>query len=165
MAAGAVPETNGGKPVLQELPVSELKTKEFTIMPNETNYWLNSSKIWMQPKDEDDSLCQTCETEHSQITPCSSGDQHSLLGHQMACALAVSAVEPDKPFRWASYSSQELATSGAAQSMSVLVTGTRTGVRSPPIFMDRAARKDTRFCYSVKAKKTETEDKTCLYDT
>ena len=153
MAAGAVPETNGGKPVMQELPVSELKTKEFTIMPNETNYWLNSNKIWMQPKDEDDSLCQTCETEHSQITPCSSGGQHSLLGHQMACALAVSAVEPDKPFRWASYSSQELATSGAAQSMSVLVAGTRTGVRSPPIFMDRAARKDTRFCYSVKAKK------------
>ena len=112
----------------------------------------------------DDSLCQTCETEHSQITLCSNGGQHSLLGHQMACALAVSAVEPDKSFRCASYSSQELATSGA-QSMSVLVTGTRTGVRSPPIFMDRAARKETRFCYSVNAKKMETEDAACLYDT
>ena len=116
----------------------------------------------------DDSLCQTCETEHSQITLCSNRGQHSLLGHQMACALAVSAVEADKPFRWVSYSSQELATSGV-QSMSVLVTGTytRTCVRSLPIFMDRAARnsKDTRFCYSMKAKTMETEDKMCLYDT
>ena len=140
MATGAVPETNGGKYVVQELPVpvSELKSMEFTIMPNKTKYWLKISKIWMQPEDEDDSLCQTCEVEHSQIVLCSDGGQHSLLGHQMACALAVSAVDPDNPFRWASYSSQELATTGV-QSMSVLTTG----VRSPPIFVDRATRKDT----------------------
>ena len=112
MATGAVPETQGGKPVLQELPVTELKMKEFTIMPNKTTHWLNSNKIWMQPEDEDASLCQVCEQEHSQIEPCSNGGQHSLLGHQMACALAVSAVETDRPFRWASYSSQELATTG-----------------------------------------------------
>ena len=64
MATGAVPETNGGKPVLQELPVSELKTKEFIIMPNKTTHWLNSNKIWMQPEDEDASYCQVCEQEH-----------------------------------------------------------------------------------------------------
>ena len=114
MATGAraVPETQGGKPVLQEIPVSDLKMKEFTIMPNKTTHWLNSNKIWMQPEDEDASLCQVCEQEHSQIEPCSNGSQHSLLGHQMACALAVSAVETDKAFRWASYSSQKLATTG-----------------------------------------------------
>ena len=45
MATEAVPETNGGKYVVQELPISELKSNEFTILPNKTNYWINSSKI------------------------------------------------------------------------------------------------------------------------
>ena len=134
MATGAVPETNGGNCAVQELPVSELKCKEFKILPNKTNSWVRSDKIWLQPEDEDHSLCQTGEEGHSHIEPCSNGgqqSQHSLLGHQMACALVASAVDPDNPFRWASYSSQGQAATGV-QSMSVLTTG----VRSPPIFVD-----------------------------
>ena len=147
MAAVAVPETNGGEYVVQELSVGELKSKEFTTLPTETNCWIKSSKIWLQPEGEDESTpCQTCEEGHSHLTPCSNVGQPSLLGNQMARALAASAVDPDNPFRWVSHSSQQHDFSDV-QSMSVLTSATR--VRNPPIFVDRLARqrfKDTRFC-------------------
>ena len=84
----------------------------------------------------------------------------------MACELAASAVDPDKPLRWASYSSQEQAATGM-QSMSVLTTG--PGEESAYIFVDRLTRKtmkDTRFCFSVNAKTAcqKPEDEACLYD-
>ena len=78
MATRAVPPTNGGKHVLQdpEMQLAEISEKKFTILPNETTNWINSNKMWLQPEDEAESLCQACGEEHSQIEPCKDGGCH-----------------------------------------------------------------------------------------
>ena len=57
MATGAVPNTNGGKHVKQEMQLTDISEKNFTIMPNGTAGWVNSNEMWLQPDDETDSLC------------------------------------------------------------------------------------------------------------
>ena len=59
MATGAIPNTNGAKPVLKEMTNEEGKEKKFTILPNTTNGWINSNKVWMQPDDDAELLCGT----------------------------------------------------------------------------------------------------------
>ena len=166
MATGASPEANGGEYVVKELPASDIKSQDFTLVPNKTQYWMKNNKIWLQPADEDTTLCQNCDEGHSHIRPCNDGGQPSLLGQQMASALAASSVDPNNPFKWISYTSQVQA-SQDMQSNSVLATGTRVG--SHPIFiMDRRARnqaQDTRFCFSINAKAQEESSFACLYDT
>ena len=150
MTTGAVPNTNGAKPVLMEMQEDEGREKIFTILPHTTNGWINSNKVWMQPDDDADLLCGACDEEHSYIKPCQDGGNHSLLLHEMACALAVSAVERDKPFRWMANETQNKVAS-KVQSNSVLATGTRE--ISPLIFVPRPSvrpRGDTRFCFSLK---------------
>ena len=79
MATGVLPQTNGGKQVHQEMQVGDVTDTKFVIMPNETKYWVSSSHIWLQPEDEDDSLCANCDETHSQIAPCKNGGCHSML--------------------------------------------------------------------------------------
>ena len=145
-----------------EMQEDEGTEKKFTIMPNTTNGWINSNKVWMQPDDDADLLCGACDEEHSHIKPCQDGGNHSLLLHEMACALDVSAVERDKPFRWMANETQsKLATK--VQSNSVLAIGTRKG--SPPMFVQLPSvrpKGDTRFCFSLKTTKTMEDE--CLYD-
>ena len=161
MATGALTQTNGGKQVHQQMQVSDVTDTQFVIMPNETKNWANSSRIWLQPEDEDDSLCATCDETHSQITPCKKGGCHSMLTHEMANAMAVPAVESGRPFQWMAYLMQhQFATD--VQSNAVLVTATRQQ-RAPSIFVNRPTTKtamETRFCYNVNVKTMDT----CLYD-
>ena len=161
MATGALPQTNGGKQVHQEMQVGDVAGTKFVIMPNETKHWVNSSRIWLQPEDEEDSLCATCDEAHSQITPCEKGGCHSMLTHDMANAMAVSAVESGRPFQWMPYLTQHQFDNNV-NSNAVLVTPTRQ--RAPPIYVQRpatqAAARETRFCYNVNAKKMDA----CLYD-
>ena len=163
MATGASPEADGGEYVLKELSVSEIKSKDFTLIPNKTNYWLKNNKTWLQPEDEDEALCQHCDEGHSHITPCSDGGQHSLLSQQMASALAASSRDPNDPLKWAPYASQMQATPDV-QASSVLATGTRAG-STPMYAMDRRARKAA--CSSITAKacvKAKDENMySCLY--
>ena len=161
MATGALPQTNGGKQVHQQMQVSDVADTKFVIMPNETKHWVNSSRIWLQPEDEEDSLCATCDEAHSQITPCEKGGCHSMLTHDMANAMAVSAVESGRPFQWMAYLTQHQFAANV-KSNAVLATATRQ--RAPPIYVNRpatrAAEKETQFCYNVNAKKMDA----CLYD-
>ena len=141
MATGTFPEANGGEYVVNELTASEI-SQGFKLVPTKTQHWLKNNKIWLQPEDEDTSLCQNCEEGHSHITPCNDGGQHSLLGQQ---------IDSNNLFNWVSYATQKQA-SQDVQSNSVLATGTRVG--SPPFFVvDRRARRraqDARFCFSIK---------------
>ena len=84
-----------------------------------------------------------------------------MLLHEMASAMAVSAVESGRPFQWMAYLTQhQFATN--VKSNAVLVTATRQ--RAPPTYVHRPATKaearETRFCYNVNAKKMDA----CLYD-
>ena len=158
MATGASPHT------CKELAVSEIEPARFTLAPNETQFWLQNNKIWLQPEGEGDSLCQNCDEGHSHITPCSDGGQHSSLSQQMASALAASSRDPNVPLKWASYMSQMQATREIRESQ-VLATGTRVG--SPPMYrMDRMARKAA--CSSVTVKKCkparDANMYACLYE-
>ena len=45
MATAAVPNTNGAKPVLQEMQEDAANDTKSTILPNETNGWINSNKV------------------------------------------------------------------------------------------------------------------------
>ena len=111
----------------------------------------------MAPKDDADSLCSNCDESHSTITPCLGGDSHSILLHQMACAMATSAVERDNPCRWMTYATQKKI---AAETD--LPTGTRQ--RCGAIVVERPATRpkgDIRFCHNVNAK---TMEDAILYD-
>jgi hypothetical protein len=148
MATGATPGGSGDKYVLEELPVSAIKQGNFHLVPNETNYWILNNKVWLQPENEQDTMCQNCDEGHSHLAPCSDGGQHSLLSHHMASTLAASSKDPNPPLRWASYKAQLAATLDVNES-SVLAVGTRVG--SPPVYyMDRRARKAA--CSSISAK-------------
>ena len=92
MATGASPEANGGEYVVKELPASDIKSQDFMLVPNKTQYWIKNNKIWLQPEDEDGTLCQHCDEGHSHITPCSDGGQHSLLSQQMASAVCTGCL-------------------------------------------------------------------------
>ena len=158
MATGASPYT------CKELAVSEIEPEKFTLAPNETSFWIQNNKIWLQPEGEEDSLCQNCDEGHSHITPCSDGGQHSSLSQQMASALAASSRDPNVPLKWASYKSQMQATREIRESQ-VLATGTRVG--SPPMYrMDRMARKAACSSVTVKTCKParDTNMYACLYE-
>ena len=166
MATGASPEANGGECVLKSLPASEIKSQDFVLVPNKTNYWMKNNNVWLQawPENENETLCQNCDDGQSHIAPCSDGGQHLLLSQQIASALASSSKDPENPLQWASYASQMKAAQDV-QANSVLTTGTRVG--SPPIFVvDRRSRK--MGCFSVRAKACmpgEHENMhSCLYD-
>ena len=156
-AAAVIPHTNGGKQVLTEIQQQDVKDKNFTILPNDTEYWMNSNKIWMEPKDDADSLCSNCNESHATITPCLDGQNHSMLLHQMAVDMATSAVERDKPCRWMSYETQKKIASNTELPMA-------TRQRCNTIVVERPATRpkgDIRFCYNLKAKTMEDE---ILYD-
>ena len=163
MATATLPQTNGGKQVHQEMQVGDVKDRNFVIMPNETENWVKSSQIWLQPEDEGDSLCTKCDATHSQIVPCADRSCHSMLLHEMASAMAVSAVESGRPFQWMAYKTQQQFATDV-NSNAVLVTATRD--RAPPIYKSRpatraqAAQMETRICYNVNAKKLDEN----LYD-
>ena len=160
MATGAVPKTNGGKQVLKELQMADIKNREFSLVPNKTTWWINNNKAWLQPENDVDSLCQTWDEGHSQITECSGGGCHSKLTHEMACALAKSAVETAQPFTWLPYETQ----TRQANSWSVLATETRNRdtrgveVQRPST---RAEAAGGRFCYTINTKSMEDA---CLFD-
>ena len=83
-----------------------------------------------------------------------------MLLHEMASAMAVSAVESGRPFQWMAYKTQQQFATDV-KSNAVLVTATRT--RAPPIFVSRPATRtgmDARFCYNVNTKKMDEN----LYD-
>ena len=81
-----------------------------------------------------------------------------MLLHEMASAMAVSAVESGRPFQWLAYKTQQQFATDV-NSNAVLVTATRD--RAPPIYKSRpatraqAAQMETRFCYNVNAKKLD----------
>ena len=52
MATAALPETNGGKPVLKSLQLEEIDQK-FSMIPNNTGYWLCEHNTWLQPETDD----------------------------------------------------------------------------------------------------------------
>ena len=106
MATKAVPETNGGKPVLQEVQPSDITGQKFNLIPNNTGYWVCNNKVWLQPEDDNDLMCTNCNEGHSIIQPCKNGAQHSGLIHQMALEMSASAVEEQRPFKWMSYGTQ-----------------------------------------------------------
>ena len=152
-----IPHTNGGQRVLTEIQQNDVKDKKFTILPNDTEFWISSNKIWMELEDDADSLCSNCDESHSTITPCLGGDSHSMLLHQMACDMATSAVERDKPCRWMAYATQKKI---AAETE--LPTGTRK--RCGAIVVERPVTRpkgDVRFCHNVNAK---TMEDAILYD-
>jgi hypothetical protein len=157
---GAVPETNGGQQVLKELQMADVKDRGFSLVPNKTTWWIKNNKTWLQPANDGESLCQNCEEGHSHITKCSDGGCHSKLTHEMACALATSAVETAQPFTWLPYETQ----TRQANSLSVLVTGTRNkDTRRVEIKLPatRAEAAGGRFCYTINAKSMADA---CLYD-
>ena len=91
-----------------------------------------------------------------------------MLLHEMASAMAVSAVESGRPFQWMAYKTQQQFATNV-KSNTVQVTATRD--RAPPIYKSRpatraqAAQMETRFCYSVKANPMgDKEEDACLYD-
>ena len=125
---------------------------------------MKNNKVWLQPENVNETMCQNFDDGHSQITPCGDGGQHSLLSHQMASALAASSKDPNNPLKWASYAAQMVATQDV-QANSVLATGTRVG--SPPVyFMDRRARKVACSSITAKAcvKAKDANMYSCLYD-
>jgi len=156
-AAAVIPHTNGGKQVLTEIQQHDVKDKNFTILPNDTEYWMNSNKMWMEPEDDADSLCSNCNESHATITPCLDGQNHSMLLHQMAVDMATSAVERDKPCGWMSHATQKQIAANTE-----LPVATRQ--RCNTIVVERPATRpkgDIRFCYNLKAKTMEDE---ILYD-
>ena len=74
------------------MELAEISEQTFAIMPNTTAEWMNCNKMWLQPENENDAVCRTCDTCHSQLEQCEDGGTHSLQYHQMACELATSAV-------------------------------------------------------------------------
>ena len=48
-ATATIPHTNGGQQVLIKVHQHDVKDKKFTILPNNTESWMNSNKIWMEP--------------------------------------------------------------------------------------------------------------------
>ena len=161
MATGASPNDTGlhatMEYVCKELAVSQIQPEEFKLVPNETNYGLQTNNIWLQPEGEEESLCQNCDEGHSHITPCSDGGQHSSLSQQMASALAASSRYPNVPLKWSSCASQVRATQDVQESQ----------VLAPPVYrMDRWARKAA--CSSITVKKCvparDVNMYSCLYE-
>ena len=113
MATKAIPDVikcgrflNGGKPVLQEVQPSDITGQKFNLIPNDTGYWMCNNKVWLQPEDDNDQMCTSCNEGHSVIQPCKDGAHHSGLIHQMALEMSASAVEEQRPFKWMSYGTQ-----------------------------------------------------------
>ena len=166
MATGAVPSINGGQPQMQKMGLADISEKTFTIMPNTTTEWLNCNKMWLQPEDENDSVCRKCDTCHSRIEPCEDGGSHSLQHHQMACELAASAVETDRTFKCVPYSVQvQMREEEEAKCMTARVTRTRE-TRGIPF--TRPATRAAAGCYSVSVnklkEKNEDDESSYLYD-
>ena len=166
MATRAVPPTNGGKHVLKEMQLCEISETKFTIMPNETQHWMNSNKMWLQPEGEADSLCLMCNEGHSQFEPCEDGGCHSMLPHTMACELAASAVETERKFRWVPYRTQVQhdATTGAKvmatradRSMAAQVITPRPATRAA------AGLSCNNYCTTVEKVKEKREEDACSY--
>ena len=160
MATKAILETNGGKPVLQEVQPSEITGQRFNLIPNDTGYWMCNNKVWLQPEDDNEQMCTSCNECHSIIQPCKNGAHHSGLIHQMALEMSASAVEEQQPFRWMLYGTQ--VQKDAVDATVHLATATRASL---PVFTRvRPATRavDTRFCYSVHAK---TVEDACEYNT
>ena len=159
MATATLPETNGGKPVLKGLQLGEID-QQFSMIPNDTGYWLCENKTWLQPETDDITGCTNCNMTHSAIQPCADGGYHSALYHNMALQLQISAVETGRPFRWISYDTQMVKDGTDAKVMTTMAT--RSPVRGtifkahPPT---RAAA--ATGCWYTNAKKI---DESCLYD-
>ena len=140
--------------------MADVKDRGFALVPNKTPWWIKNNKAWLQPANDAESLCQTCDEGHSHIAKCSDGGCHSKLTHEMACALATSAVETAQPFTWLPYETQ----TRQSNSLSVLVTGTRnrdTRGMEVKLPATRAEAAGGRFCYTINAKSMEDA---CLYD-
>ena len=159
MATAALPETNGGKPVLKSLQLGEID-QTFDMIPNNTGYWLCENKTWLQPETDDITGCTNCDMSHSAIQPCADGGYHSALYHNMALQLKISAVEAGRPFRWISYDTQMVKDGTDAKVMTTMAT--RSPARGtifkkyPPTRAAAAAG-----CWYTNAKKI---DESCLYD-
>ena len=44
-ATATILHTNGGQQMLTEIQHNDVKDKKFTILPNDTEFWINSNKI------------------------------------------------------------------------------------------------------------------------
>ena len=153
MATKTVPDTHGGKPVLKEINASDMADQTFPLIPNDTGNWMCCNKVWLQPEDDDTTMCTNCQEGHSVIKPCKLGGRHSGILHQMAMEMSISAVEEQRPFRWMPYG---VGVQREAIDANVsLTTATRT--RFPVFTRERPATRaqDARFCYRVSAKKME----------
>ena len=86
--------------------------------------------------------------------------------HQMACELAASAVEPERTFKWVSYSVQVQMTR-KANCMPATVTRTRD-TRGVNVMLPRPATRAAAGCYGVSVskmeKKNEDDGNSYLYD-
>ena len=135
-------------------------TKTFILIPNHAGNWMCCNKVWLQPEDDETTMCTNCQEGHSIIKPCKLGGRHSGILHQMAMEMSISAVEEQRPFRWMPYGVQ--VQRDAIEANVSLATATRT--RFPVFTRARPATRaeDTRFCYSVRAK---TVDNACEYNT
>ena len=167
MATGAVPITNGGKPKIQEMGLADISGKTFAVfMPSKATVWIKCNRMWLQPKDENDMVCQNCNTCHSLIETCEDGGTHSLQYHEMACELAATAVEADRTFKWVPYSVQvQMVEDDEAKCMTATVTRTR---ETRGVLFNRPATRAAAGCYGVSVskmeKKNEDDGNSYLYD-
>ena len=150
---------HGTTPVLLEVHASDMADQKCILIPNNAGNWVCCNKVWLQPKDDDTSMCTHCQEGHSIIKPCKLGGRHSGMLHHMALEMSISSVEEQRPFRWMPYGVQEQ--KEAIEANVSLTTATRT--RFPVMDRRRPATRaeDARFCYSVNAKPMEAA---CLYD-
>ena len=110
-------------PVIKELARQDLTGLTTTLVPNKGTFWLNDSKIWLQPQTDEQSPCTNCGDRHSLIAPCKSGGgHHSILYTTMESDLNTSGIDKDRPFKWVSYKTQIGADAN--------VTGTRVDVNA-----------------------------------